>query len=105
MGIVVKSHSKPVVKMISQKKLIAKTINASLLSCAPVTITDENATVLEVVPAGGGYVVQNVDIIDQDLNVIEEVPAGGTYNVLVFDGIDGGAPGTVYTNSIVGGTP
>lgn len=36
---------------------------------------------------------------------IEELLLGDSYPVDVFSGISGGAPDTVYTNSIVGGTP
>lgn len=66
---------------VAKSKTIFKQLNAVTLACLPVTIKD------------------------QDNNTVATVPAGGTYNVLVFDGIHGGAPGTVYTNSIVGGTP
>jgi len=43
----------------------------------------------------------DVEIIDQDDNVIATPACGTQYSVLVFDGIDGGASNTVFTNSIV----
>lgn len=46
-------------------------------------------------------------IVDADDNtvIIARKSMGETYPVLRFSGIDGGRPGTVYTNSIIGGTP
>lgn len=105
MSIIVQAKAKLINGVISNSVLVPKTINASLLSCLPVTIVDEASNILATVAAGGEYEVQNVDIIDQNSNVIQEVAPGGTYNVIVFDGIDGGLPGTTFTNSIVGGTP
>lgn len=43
----------------------------------------------------------DVEIIDQNLDIIATPACGTQYSVLVFDGIDGGASNTTYTNSIV----
>jgi hypothetical protein len=42
---------------------------------------------------------------DDEMRVIQRLKLGGRYPAFQFSGIDGGAPGTIYTNSLVGGTP
>lgn len=105
MSIVVKAKAKILNGILSRSTIVPRTINASLSSCEPVTIESPAGTTIDSVPSGGTYVVPPVTIYDQDENPIDIVAAGGTYTVLLFSGIDGGEPGTTFTNSIVGGTP
>ena len=51
-------------------------------------------------PPGGGD-CDPVTIVDQDDTLIAEVPSGTTYQVIVVSGIDGGLSNTTYTNSII----
>lgn len=44
-------------------------------------------------------------LVDQDGNILGRKTPPGQFDVLVFSGIHGGTPSTVYTNSIVAGTP
>lgn len=52
-------------------------------------------------PPGGDC--DPVTILDQDGGTVTTVNAGGTYTVTLLSGIDGGASGTTYTNTVVGG--
>lgn len=81
MAIIIQATEAKLNPIVVKSTIVPKTINAASSSCAPVTI------------------------IDQDLSVVTTVASGGTYPVISFNGIDGGTPSTTYSNSIVGGTP